>query len=354
MDNLNERKKLILKAIVEAHVRNGEPVGSTALTRRDGFSISSATIRNEMAELERMGYLEQPHTSSGRVPSESGYRFYVDSLMQHYDMQQSEIARLSALARSRLAEVDKLLDAATKLAAALTNYSSIAVRPKGSAGVIDSFRLVLLADGSLMLIAAANGAVKTKQLMPREPTNDQTVERLEKALNEHLTGRYLEQITMQTVIEMERDFPDDDGLLQSVVKTVCSMLDSLDDGEVRLTGVNRLLEYPEYSDIGKFKDLLSVLEEKRDILKLVDEVGDREENSQVIIGSESEVEEMRDSSIVFRKIRRNGRVVGAIGILGPRRMDYSKVISTVDCIAESLEGLLSQNALEDGTQVKGQ
>ena len=141
MDNLNERKKLILKAIVEAHVRNGEPVGSTALTRRDGFSISSATIRNEMAELERMGYLEQPHTSSGRVPSESGYRFYVDSLMQHYDMQQSEIARLSALARSRLAEVDKLLDTATKLAAALTNYSSIAVRPKGSAGVIDSFRL---------------------------------------------------------------------------------------------------------------------------------------------------------------------------------------------------------------------
>lgn len=348
MSDLNERKKLILKAIVEAHVRDGEPVGSGALTKSDKLSLSSATIRNEMAELERMGYLEQPHTSSGRVPSESGYRFYVDSLMQRYDMQQSEISRLNALARTRLAEVDKLLDTATKLAAALTNYSSLAVRPKGGAGRVDSFRLVLLADGSLMLIAVANGTVKTKQLVPREPTDTETVQKLENALNEHLTGKYIEEITMQLVIDMEREFPDDDVLLQTVVKTVCSMLESLDDGEVRLSGVNHLLEYPEYADVNKFKDLLSVLEEKRDILKLVDEVGDREENSQVIIGSESAVEEMKDSAIVFRKIRRNGKVVGAIGVLGPRRMDYSKVISTVDYIAGNLETLLSRKELDDG------
>ncbi|MBO4414058.1 MAG: heat-inducible transcription repressor HrcA [Clostridia bacterium] len=346
---LNERKKLILKAIIEAHVRCGGPVGSKTLTGNDMISLSPATIRNEMAELEQMGYLEQPHTSAGRVPSESGYRFYVDSLMQKYRMSAVELARLNALAKTRLAELDKLLDAATKLASSLTNYSALAVRPQNAGGRIDSFRLVPLSDGSIMLIAVSNGAVKTKQFMLAEPVAPEIIEKLEKILNDNLTGKSSEEVTMPLVMQMERDFGYDDSLLQVAVKAVCEFLDDMRGGEVRLSGVNHLLEYPEYSDISRFKDLLSVLEDKRDIIKLVDDVNDRDEEAQVIIGSESDVAEMKDSSIIFRKVRRNGKVVGAIGILGPRRMDYSKAISTVDYIVDNLEHLLSAPGLGDGS-----
>ena len=139
-NELNDRKKMILKAIIEAHVQAGEPVGSKYLTQNKQIALSPATIRNEMAELESLGYLEQPHTSAGRVPSEVGYRFYVNSLMQKYRMSQNELARMNALAKSRLSEIDRLLETATGLAAALTNYTSIAIKPKQSTAVVDKFK----------------------------------------------------------------------------------------------------------------------------------------------------------------------------------------------------------------------
>ncbi|MBQ0101175.1 MAG: heat-inducible transcription repressor HrcA [Firmicutes bacterium] len=345
---LNDRKKMILKAIVEAYVRDGGPVGSKYLTQNNKITLSSATIRNEMAELEEMGYLEQPHTSAGRIPSESGYRLYVDSLMQRHDMTESELARMSTIAKAKMAEIDKLLDAASKLCAAMTIYSSLSIRSSVGAGTFDSFRLVLLADGSLMLIAISGGNVNTKQLMIGTPVSADTVQRFEALLNEKVAGLTADEISMPIVMDMERELGGEDELVHTVIKAICSMNASSDREDMKLSGVNHLLEYPEYSDVNKFKDLLSVLEDKRDILKLIDDVSDREDAAQVIIGSESAVEEMKDSSIVLKKIKRGGKVIGAIGVLGPRRMDYSKVISTVDCIADNLEEVLSRQLLEDG------
>lgn len=176
---LNERKKLILKAIIEAHVKEGEPVGSKYLTQNKQIALSSATIRNEMSELEEMGYLEQPHTSAGRVPSEHGYRFYVNSLMQKYRMSQNELARMNTLVKSRLAEVDKLLETATQLAAALTNYTSIAIKSGQSAAVITKFRLVFLTDEMLMLVMLmADGSVKTSQIHAEIRIDADMLERL--------------------------------------------------------------------------------------------------------------------------------------------------------------------------------
>ena len=338
---LNERKKLILKAIIEAHVKEGEPVGSKYLTQNKQIALSSATIRNEMSELEEMGYLEQPHTSAGRVPSENGYRFYVNSLMQKYRMSQNELARMNTLVKSRLAEVDKLLETATQLAAALTNYTSIAIKPGQSAAVITKFRLVFITDEMLMLVMLmADGSVKTSQIHAEITIDADMLERLEFMLNTRVAGKRADEITMPLVMELEKSFGDGDSLVGPVLKCICGTLGEGSDGEVRLSGVNHLLEYPEYADAHKFKELLGVLEEKRDLLKLVSESDSDEDKPQVIIGSENSVEEMQDSALVFQKIKSGGKVVGAIGILGPRRMDYSKVISTVEYIAENISGLL--------------
>ncbi len=347
---LNDRKKMILKAIIEAHVKEGEPVGSKYLTQHKQIALSSATIRNEMAELESLGYLEQPHTSAGRVPSEIGYRFYVDSLMQRYRMSQNELARMNALAKSRLAEVDRLLETATQLAAALTNYTSLAVRPRQSQAVIERFKTVLIGNDLFILIMIDGGGnVKTRQIHADCPLDADLLSRLELALNTNIAGRRVEEITVSLVMEMERSFGEGEGLISPVIKHICETMSEMDGGDLKFSGVNRLLEYPEYADAQEFKELLGVLEEKRDILKLVSDTSSEEERAQVIIGSENGMEEMKNSTLVFQKIKAGGKVIGAIGILGPRRMDYSKVVSTVEYIAENISELLKTTpALSEG------
>ena len=341
---LNERKKLILKAIIEAHVKEGEPVGSKYLTQNKQIALSSATIRNEMAELESLGYLEQPYTSAGRVPSESGYRFYVNSLMQKYRMSQNELARMNALAKSRLAEIDRLLESATRLAAGLTNYTSIAIKPKQSTAVITKFKTVLLDKQLFMLVMIDGmGNIKTRQITSDEEINEETLSRLENELNARIANKRVDEITVSLVMEIERSFGEGEGIISSVIKTVCETLGEPEGGDLKMAGVNHLLEYPEFSDAREFKELLGVLEEKRDILKLVSDSDLDEDGPQVLIGSENILEEMKNSTMVFQKIKSNGKVVGAIGIIGPRRMDYSKVISTVEYIAQNISLMLNSS-----------
>ncbi len=343
---LNERKKMILKAIIEAHVKEGEPVGSKYLTEHKQIALSSATIRNEMAELESLGYLEQPHTSAGRVPSEIGYRFYVNSLMQKYSMSQAELARMNALAKSRLAEVDRLLESAMRLAAGLTNYTSIAVKPKQSTAVITRFKTVLI-DKNLFVLVMIDGTgnIKTRQISSPEPISEEALVRLELALNARIAGKRVDEITVTLVMEIERSFGEGEGIISTVIKAVCETLGEPEGGDVKLSGVNHLLEYPEFSDTREFKELLGMLEEKRDILRLVSESEEGDEGPRVLIGSENSLEGMKNSTIVFQTIKSGGRVIGAIGIIGPRRMDYSKVISTVEYIAQNISLMLSGSPL---------
>ena len=347
---LNDRKKMILKAIIEAHVKEGEPVGSKYLTQHKQIALSSATIRNEMAELESLGYLEQPHTSAGRVPSEYGYRFYVNSLMQKYRMSQQELLRMNALAKSRLAEIDRLLETATQLAAALTNYTSLAIKPKSGGAVIERFKTVLLGENHFILVMIDGGGnIKTAQIHTEMPVDQGLLDKLEFLLNTRIAGRRVEEITVSLVIDMEKSFAEGEGLIGPVVKQICETLGETDPGDLHMTGVNHLLEYPEYADAHEFKELLSVLEQKRDILKLVSDTPPENDGPQVIIGSENGVEEMKNSTLVFQNIKVDGKVVGVIGILGPRRMDYSKVISTVEYIVENLSKLLNTTPrLPDG------
>ncbi len=328
---LTERQKLILREIVDSHIKNGEPVGSKALTTLGDKVYSSATIRNEMAYLEEIGYLESPHTSAGRVPTELGYRFYVDWLRDRYEMTNRELETLNLMTSAKKSELDSILETATKLASSMTNYTALAVRPKRSRNVAERYETVYLNEYALLLVIMfSEDNVKTVRVKSPVRLSRQAVTALADVLNEHIANVPAEAITLPVIMKMEERL----GRMSPVIGTVMKALyETMNEGggDVHVEGMNNLLSYPEYSSIDSVKDLLSMLDKREDILELVSEADADDVN--VYIGSENAVDTHGKSSLVFRTIKRGGEVVGAIGIIGPRRMDYSRVIALIEKIA---------------------
>ena len=339
---LSERKKLILKAIIDAHITYGEPVGSKYLAENQQLSCSSATIRNEMAELEEMGFLEQPHTSAGRVPSELGYRFYVNTLLQQYRMTSGEIEAINTSLQTKLAEMDQLLSEASRIAAAVTNYTGIAVKRRPSAATVRKFECVQVDAHQFVLVMLPNsgGAAITRTVRTPLPMTPEELARLITLFNEKLTLIPAEGFTLPLIGEIERGMGRLSVLVSPIVRTVYEAMNEADKPHTAVEGVNHLLRYPEYADLDKLRSLLDVLEDKEELRNLVPLDESDEGGVNVYIGSENTVKVMEHSTLVFRSIRRRGRVVGAIGVIGPRRMDYSKVIATIDGIAGRIDEML--------------
>ena len=346
--SLSERKKMILKAIIDAHIENGEPVGSKYLTQGGRFSYSSATIRNEMAELEAMGYLEQPHTSAGRVPSEAGYRFYVDSLVDRYRMTQAEAEKLKSALREKQAELDGILDTAMKLAASMTNYTALAVRPRISSMTVKKFELVPVDESSMVLVmVTAGGAVRTQNIVSRRPVGEEALKKLANLLNIRLAGLSADQFTLPILMEIESAMGDDAFLVDPVVKSICQTISATSGGEIKIDGVNRLLSYPEFYDIGRLREMIAMFERKDELLSLISgdtapmmPAGQPDDGVHVYIGSENPVIVMDNSTLVFKPVKRDGKTVGALGVIGPTRMNYTKVISMIDNITDSISDVL--------------
>ena len=349
---LSERKKQILKAIVDAHIEGGGPVGSKYILQNRQLSCSSATIRNEMAELEEMGYLEQPHASAGRVPSVQGYRFYVDSLIEHYAMTTNEIAQINDLLKAKMGELDQILLAASNLASNLTNYTGIAIKPRALSVSVSKFETIYLEPDHFILVAVTStGAVKSKHIRTDFAMSQASVARLASALNEHLVGLSADQITLPCIMKTEAQMGGDSAVVSIVIKVIYGLISELDEGEMRVSGIDRLLQYPEYSDVSQLQELLGTLEKKEDILNLVSRTDNDDIN--VVIGTESEVKVMNNSALVFKPIVQNGRTVGAIGILGPRRMDYAKVLATLEGLSGNIADIIHANKQLNGGEHDG-
>ncbi len=353
---LSERKKLILKAVIESHIEMGEPVGSKYLTQFKDIAYSSATIRNEMAELTEMGYLEQPHTSAGRIPSEAGYRFYVDSLVDRYDMTQREIVQLQTALRSRQAELDNILEEAMRLASSMTNYTALALRPRHATQVVTRFEVLPMEERRMVLVMVmSNGVVKSKSILSEAPIPREAVALLARTLNEYLSSVEAEDITLPRLMEMERRMGVYAYLVSPVAKGVYETLTAFSGGELKFEGINRLLSYPEYSDIQRLQQMLEMFERKDELFRLisdetraVEEAGD-DNKVQVYIGHENMVNIMDNSTLIFKTIKSGGRAIGTIGIIGPTRMDYSRVISMIDQLTAGIT-----DALGDGTDDESQ
>ncbi|MBQ3012598.1 MAG: heat-inducible transcription repressor HrcA [Clostridia bacterium] len=340
-NELSERKKRILKAIVDAHIVDGEPVGSKYIMQDEHLNCSSATIRNEMAELEALGYLEQPHTSAGRVPSELGYRFYVDTLIESYAMTTTEIAEINKLLKSKMNELDQILMAASKLAGNLTNYTSFVIKPKASSVRIKRFDVIFVDRHSLLLVMISDGgAVLTKRLSIDVSVSQMTASDLAAALNDHISGLTANEITLPIIVELEEAMGDKSGIVNPIIKIIYESMNELDGGDLKVSGMDRLLQYPEYSNKDQLRELLGALENKEDILDLVSEP--ESDGVNVVIGSESSVKVMNNSALVFKPVVRDGKTLGAIGIIGPRRMDYAKVVATIEGLAGNVESILNE------------
>ncbi|MBR3687262.1 MAG: heat-inducible transcription repressor HrcA [Clostridia bacterium] len=340
-NELSERKKRILKAIVDAHIVDGEPVGSKYIMQDEHLNCSSATIRNEMAELEALGYLEQPHTSAGRVPSELGYRFYVDTLIESYAMTTTEIAEINKLLKSKMNELDQILMAASKLAGNLTNYTSFVIKPKASSVRIKRFDVIFVDRHSLLLVMISDGgAVLTKRLSIDVAVSQLTASDLAVALNDHISGLTANEITLPIIVELEEAMGDKSGIVNPIIKIIYESMNELDGGDLKVSGMDRLLQYPEYSNKDQLRELLGALENKEDILDLVSDP--ESDGVNVVIGSESSVKVMNNSALVFKPVVRDGKTLGAIGIIGPRRMDYAKVVATIEGLAGNIESILNE------------
>lgn len=341
---LSERKKLILKAIVDAHIQNGEPVGSKYLSTDKQIACSSATIRNEMAELESAGYLEQLHSSSGRVPSEKGYRFYVDSLMQQYSMTSSEIAQLNRTLASKHNEADGILESATKVMSVMTNYTGLTVKPRPNGVTAARFDVMFVDELCFALIVlTSTGEIRSKKLRSGYVLEADDVKKISDALNATLINVEPENMNVPVMFELERRLDGLEMLTNPLFRTVYNLLSQEDGSELKYEGVNKLLEYPEFSDTEKLKHLLEAFDNKSGLLDVVSSAAGDDTN--IIIGSENPLNEMNDSSLVFKTIRIGGKSVGAIGIVGPRRMDYARVCALVKYVADSLERSLDGNML---------
>ncbi|MBR6535223.1 MAG: heat-inducible transcription repressor HrcA [Clostridia bacterium] len=336
-DDLSDRKKAILRALIDAHIENGEPVGSKYLTSCD-IGCSSATIRNEMSELEQMGYLEQPHTSAGRVPSKAGYRFYVDSLMRAYSLTARELETLNNMQKARLSQLDKMIKAAGKLITSMTNYPTVSVKPKFKDQTVNCFKTTFVDSRNFILSMIMSGdVVRSRYIHCKIEVTEEVLNRLCGVLNNNIAHKTSSEITLPLIMKMENDMGVDDALISSVIKNVYDVMSSDDEGELKYEGVDKLLEYPEFSDLGNLKDLLSFMDKKEQIMQLVE--NDKNDNVSIYIGGEDS-SLSANSSIILKTFKVDGKVVGAIGVIGPQRMEYPKVVAMVEYLAKCISSTL--------------
>lgn len=341
-DGLTPRKQLILRAIVDAHIDHGEPVGSKYLAQDARIKASSATIRNEMAELEAMGYLEQPHTSAGRVPSELGYRYYVNTLVEQYNQAKSEIREINERLQYKLSEMDEILSEASRLAASFTDYTGIAFKSGSGKARINKFDSLYHTPRDFLLIMMfAGDIIKAKTVHLSFSVTEEDLRRFTEALNLHLTNLTADEMSMPVILRLETLMGGAGGMVHPTVKVICETVSELDTADIKVEGVNKLLQYPEYSDVGKLRNLLGVLEEKDKLLDVISSHTVSDDGINVYIGTENESDVMQNTTLIFKNVTVGGKRL-AVGVIGPKRMNYSKVIDMLNQLASGIDRMFNE------------
>ena len=337
---LSERKKKILQAIVEEYVETAEPVSSGSLLRKNHLNISSATIRNEMAELEQAGLLDKPHTSAGRVPSAQGYRYYVDQLLKEDNISLEEIEYIKSKLESRAMELEEVTKIVTNTLAEVTHYTSLAIGPDNAQQVISEIKFVLLGSRILMaIILTDNGLIKETLIKFDEDITETQVQSINVIFNNKLRGMPLSEISKPMEEYIISEMKNEINIIKSIVEQINKAI--LECQNVYLNGAKNILDMPEFNEIDKAKSFLDIVDKKEFIKSLEQEESVKDIN--VYIGDENGNEKLKDYSIVTFKHVVNGKDLGTIGIIGPTRMDYSKVISIMKYINKEL----NNNSKED-------
>lgn len=337
--DLNERKMQILKSIIDEYIDKGEPVGSKHLVEYGNISLSPATIRNEMSELEEMGYLDKPHTSAGRIPSNAAYRIYVEQLMENYRLNVEELSLLNELSRFKMEKMDKLVSRVGRVISEITNCASVAMMTSKDKHVVKRFDTVLIDEnGFLLVMILPDGNVKSEHIKTMLPINAKTLECIKSALNELLCEVSLSEVALPTMLELEKRFGMYSPLVNVVVRAAYETVCGEKTQDVKIDGITNLLSYPEFKDVGKVKNLLSLVEEKHDSIKNIfsnEAEKDDDKQFKVYIGEENNIEELSDASVVYCSMPVGNGQSAVIGIIGPKRMDYRKVIGALKTLSET-------------------
>lgn len=338
---LDTRKRIILKAVVTDYVRTAEPVGSHSLMEHHELGVKSATIRSELAELADMGYLRQPHTSAGRIPSDRGYRYYVDRLMEAMMLSEAEALTAKGKLAPRRTEVDIILEQTCRILADLAHYTSLATHPAVTDTAISHISVVSLGHGKLLVVVVLdNGTVVHDLLESGAKSGNIDPVRATNFLNLVLGGRTLESAAALGAEAVPEDAADMSELFGKVLEFIRREVESAGETDVHLGGTSYIMRQPEFKDIERLEAILSALEERRALYRLLSSVYLGSEVT-VIIGTENPVNAMRDCSFVGAKYRIGGRAAGTIGVVGPTRMNYPKAVSAVEFMARNLGDLLT-------------
>ena len=356
---LNERKEKILDAIIRNYLETGEPVGSRTISKNSDLNLSSATIRNEMSDLEEDGFIVQPHTSSGRIPTDKGYRFYVDHMLKQIDEREKKVSEREELIIEKMDKVDAMMENMAKVLANNTNYATMVTTPKSLGNKIKFVQLSLLEDKQLLLtVVSDKNRVINKILDVEEDVNQEMIVRLNVALNTALAGLTLEEINLVVITALTKQAGKMEHLVNEVMQAITEAIATEEQMKIYTSGATNIFKYPELSDKERASKLLTTLEEKSQLTELVKD-GDDNTGIQVYIGSETPIQEMKDCSVVTATYELEDGFKGTIGIIGPKRMDYERVVETLrdvkEQIKDSFESKTALNkqarkALEDKTK----
>ncbi len=336
---LDERKKKILQAVIRNYLETGEPVGSRTISKYTDLNLSSATIRNEMSDLEEMGYILQPHTSAGRIPSDKGYRFYVDAMMEEKDR---EIEEIKEVYLEKEDKMDLLLKQVAKVLAQNTNYATMISAPQYHRNKLKFIQLSRVDEHQILAVIVVEGNVIKNHLIPvEEVLSDETLLKLNILLNTNLNGLTLEEINLGTIAVLKQQAGIHGEIVSQVLDAVAQAIRAEEDLEIYTSGTNNIFKYPELADHQKASELITTFEEKQVLGTLVQETLADENNTgiQVYIGNESPVQSMKDCSVVTATYELGEGMKGTIGIIGPKRMDYDRVIGTLKTMMHQLDDL---------------
>ena len=336
---LDERKKKILQAVIRNYLETGEPVGSRTISKYTDLNLSSATIRNEMADLEELGYIYQPHTSAGRIPSDKGYRFYVDTMMEQ---KEREVVEMKEMLLERQDKMELLLKQVVKVLAQNTQYATLISAPQTHRNKLKFIQLSRVDYNQILAVIVIEGnVIKNNILKVTQELSDETLLKLNILLNTHLNGLAIEEINLGMIAALKQQAGIHSDIVGEVLDAVAGAIKADEDLESYTSGTNNIFRYPELADQQKASQLINAFEEKDTLNELVHETLADENNTgiQIYIGEEAPVSGMKDCSVVTATYELEEGMKGTIGIIGPKRMDYEKVVGTLRTMMQQLDDL---------------
>ncbi|HHU48168.1 MAG TPA: heat-inducible transcription repressor HrcA [Clostridiales bacterium] len=338
---LDARKLKILQAIINDYIITAEPVGSRTVAKKYDLGVSSATIRNEMSDLEEMGYLEQPHTSAGRVPSDKAYRLYVDKLMKVRRLNDQEAEYIKELYQNKIMQLEQVIFQTAKVLSEITNYTSIALAPQLSKVTIRHIQLVPVdMDFALLVVVTSSGILKDTLIRIPEGMDNEFLNKISNILNDKFQGKTFSEIDLKDLSAVREAFKENQKFFNSLVDVLTSSFHVSQEKEVFMGGTTNIFKLPEYQDILRARAFLNLMEEKDLLYHIL--ASSQNNGVKVSIGTENTHEELRDYSIVTATYSLGDRILGTIGVIGPTRMEYSRAVSVMDHMGKALSNYLTK------------